>query len=434
MSRRLFALPALLALAVAATACGSPAQKSPGTTSTPAASSVVSTSPASGRAVATPNTWTALGSAKPLAIVPNRPGISADPTHPAVLAYCAPGSVQVSRDGGKSWTAVSTAGVVAATAKSPYPVKTMSGESAPTCRTAVADTDHQGTIYASFDAGPANGGMPPIFNVPVYSTDGGAHWGIVPSPTGFAAGGFGQFAVTGGGVDAVFGRAPAVFANAPATNATKMPPFGVVTTADGGATWKAGALTCPAQGPCLAWGPAASGTGSCAMHAYPQPVEASADRGKTWTALAAPAGSPLPILVNGCGANQLVALSPSRVALVGNGTVEPADAVRVSDDSGKTWTDVALPALPGNGSITPGLHMLPDGSLLVTVSMQLSNGQFGAQLALLQPGAKAWCTVSGVTLKGAHTDPTTLQAVGNRLMWIENGSTAKSVPLASVHC
>lgn len=370
-----------------------------------------------------PHAWAALGQVRPLWIERNRPGLAADAAHPGVLAYCIAGAIEITRDGGTRWTKIPTAGVVPATAATGYPI-TQTPAGVPACTAAVPDPAHPDTVYASFSAGKARVGMPPVYNVPVYTTDAGAHWKVVQPPAGSDAGRFGQFTVESGAVAAVFatGRYPAAAA--------------VTRTTDGGTAWGAGSLDCPAGGPCVAWGPAASGTGSCAMHAYAQPVEASADRGRTWTPLAAPAGSPMPMLATGCALGQLVALSPTRVALVANDAPSPRDVLRISDDRGKTWHRITLPALPGGGQ-SQALQMLPDGSLLAPVFASLKNGTFGGVLDLLPPAAAAWCTIPGVTLAGTGTDASTLQAAGGRLWWVERGAqgaSVRSVSLRRIHC
>jgi hypothetical protein len=315
---------------------------------------------------------------------------------------------------------------VAATAGTAYPVQA-TAPNAPACSAALADPAHPQTVYATFAAGKAKYGMPPVYNIPMYTTDAGAHWHVVTPPAGSGAGDFGQFAASASGVTATFS-----LSGTPAKGAA---PFTVAETTDGGSTWHATTLSCPAQGPCLAWGPAASGIGSCAMSAYPQPVEASTDGGHTWAALPPPSG-PMPILANGCSLNQLVALSSSRVALVANGAIAPQDAFRISENGGQTWQSVALPALPASGS-SQGLQMLPNGSLIAPVFTQTSTKSFENQIALLSPGATSWCTVPGLTIPGSNTNQASLQAAGGRLWWVSSGKSgmsAQSAPLSAIHC
>ncbi len=156
--------------------------------------------------------------------------------------------------------------------------------------------------------------------------------------------------------------------------------------------------------------------------------------GKTWTVLQAPSGpgSPIPMLINGCGLNQLVALSASAVLLIGNGTTEPAETVRFSHNNGKSWVNVPLPSLPDD-SAPAGLQMLPNGTLISAVFTQTSATTYGDALALLKPGATAWCTVPNLTI--TNMDPSTLQAVGSSLWWNDGqGGTPQSKPLSQIQC
>lgn len=369
-------------------------------------------------------TWSGLGAIQPLTIQNNTPGLAADPVaHPQDLALCLPGGISVSRTGGSSWTTVSTAGVVAATAQSGYPV-----QGTPTCMRAVADPQHPRTVYATFAAGQKKYGMPPVYSIPLYTTDSGNSWHLVTPPAGASLGSFGQFAVSGGGVLAIFA--------ARGTSASGPGPASVTATDNGGASWHAATLSCPAAGPCVTWGAAASGTGSCAMNGYPQTIERSADGGRTWTAESQGATGPGSMLANSCFPNQLAAISKTQTLLVANGTMQPQDAVRVSDDGGKTWRAVALPTLPGGAqaAASGGLRILPDGTLL-----QVTTPTTGAALTLqlLAPKATAWCTVPGVSLSGVFAG--SMQVIGSQLWWVRTNAQGQNpapanVPLSKLRC
>ncbi len=224
-----YLLPATLILALATTACGT------GTTtakssSAPAVSSSQST--ASTTTTADPSSWASLGTVRSLWMAFNRPGIAADPAaHPDDLAVCRTGAVDVSANGGATWASVPTSAVVTATAASPYPV-TKLANAEPTCTSAVVDPSHPKTVYATFNAGKAPYGMPPVFTIPVYTTDGGQTWHIVTAPIGASAGTFGQFEVTPSGVAAIFA--------AMASRSSAL----VMETADGGAVWHSATLVC----------------------------------------------------------------------------------------------------------------------------------------------------------------------------------------------
>ncbi len=313
-----------------------------------------------------------------------------------------------------------TAGVPAALAPTGYAIPLPAGQAVPACVSALAAG---GSVYAEYAAGTAKYGMPPVYYIAVSTADHGKTWKAVPPPTGYDAGGFGGMSVTAAGaVQALFSGSHA--------------PFALIATDNGGATWTSASLQCPAGGgPCVRWGPAPSGTGSCAMHDYPQPIEVSSDGGRTWQALNAAFGSPQNDIANGCDLNELVGLSATRALLVGR-DIHSSASVRVTDDGGRTWTPVSLPALPSGTNPAPGgVQMLPDGALIAVVSGQAST----PPVDLLAPGATSWCTVPGVTISGTYTDPSTLQPAGSRLIWLEQSSSGgvpalKSVALSSVHC
>ena len=413
-------LAGLATACLVASACGrAPAAGStaaPTSSPTPASSSGSASAPSAAGPVA----WASLQTATQLWRQRNSVGLAA-PGHPGLLAVCRSGTIAVSRDGGTSWTSVPTAGVAAALAKTSYSLMG-STSPPPACDQALADPAQAGSVYAVFGAGQTKYGAPPIYYVAVYTTDGGSTWQAVPAPPGLQAGGFGGLGVTAAGaVQVMFGP-----------TATGQPALALTQTSDGGRTWQTAALSCPSTGPCVRWGPAPTGTGSCAMHDYAQPIERSADQGRTWSDAYNPATLDL---ANGCDLGELVALGPTEVALVTRSVRDGAPSVRISRDGGQTWTAVTLPALPAGQSPAPqGVQLLPDGGLLSVVG---GTGG-GMSLDLLPQGASAWCTVAGVTLQGTYTNAGSVEPVGTRLLWVQaqqaGGGTVQSVPLASIHC
>jgi hypothetical protein len=404
---------ALAALVLSACAAR-PTPPATGRAATPPAPAAASPPPAAGAAG-----WTELATARVVWIARNRAPLAPSGQDPALLAYCRAGAVRVSRDGGATWAALATAGVPGALAAAGYVLPTPQG-TVPACDGAVADPNRGGAAAAGFSVGTLRDGMPPIDHAAVVTVDGGAHWAVLAPPPGFAAGAFGGFSVVGGTVFAIFGRGAG---QAPAWLASS----------DGGRTWRSQAPPCPAQGPCLRWGPAPSGTGSCAMHAYPQPVAASTDGGRSWALRGADAAVPQAMLANGCLLAELVGLGDGRGLLVADGPPGEVPPLRLTSDGGRTWVDLALPPAPASGG-RRGLQMLPDGALLAAGGP----GRAGLPLVLLPAGAAAWCTVPGLALGGTTTDPATMQVIGDRLWWLEDGApdgpVARSVPLRDLHC
>lgn len=418
--------PAAPAASVSSSVPAGPQASASTPAAAPASSATASTpTPAPTPSATAGSGWTALGTLKPSWVLRNKAALQPSGQDPKFLAYCTVGAVEVSRDGGTTWTAVATAGVPTALTQSGYALPAPNGQT-PACDSAVADPGHEGSVYAAFSVGSAKYGMPPVYHVALQTTDSGAHWSVVPTPVGFTPGDFGGFAVASGAVQAMYGQ-----------NQGKLT-YDVFATTDGGAHWQDYPLACQGAGPCVLWGPAPSGIGSCAMHAYPQPVLRSADAGKLWASAQQGPVDELSMLANSCALNELVGIGSGRALLVANGPAGETHALRVSSDNGKTWSDVSLPTLP-NKAQPMGLQMLPDGSLLATGSGQTAgSANVPLPLDLLKPGAPSWCVVPGLTLHGSTTDPQSVQVIGSRLWWLERGNDGKpapySAPLTDVHC
>ena len=363
--------------------------------------------------ISPPATWASLGQLTPLAIQPSTDlfggGITAVGRQ---LAYCTPDGIRMSTDGGQTWSTVSTAGVADAVAKAGYTLPA----GAAGCHAALPDPAHAGSVYATFGlVTPPCNCAPPYFMVGLATHDGGRSWQVIPQPAGFTAPtthrteagdlGFGGFQVQGQQVTALFG-----FRGAGALT--------VEGTTDGGRTWTAGQLACPATGPCVRWGPAPSQVSAC-MTEFPQPLEVQA--GGDWSAK---------VSADLCrGQSQLAGLSSTDVALLSPGGSYP---LQISRDGGRTWTYVALPE-PAAGSGQPefrALLMLPDGSLLAQSPVT------GGASWLLPPAAKAWCSAGGLS---SAAQATSLTAADGRLWWLAgrdpNGAqTLLSVPLTALAC
>jgi hypothetical protein len=369
--------------------------------------------------VTAPLTWAILGSRQPLWIQPSADvfGVGAfavDPADPRRLAYCAPGAVRLSSDGGATWANLPTDTVGSAAAETPFEFP--AGLPAPPrCAAVALDPRHPASVYVAFSMEKvAYHSAPPTFLVGFATADAGRTWRALPAPPGdqldqFA---FGGFEVTDRGVLALF--------SAPQTTPGP-PPTLVEQTTDGGRSWLPAELTCPAPGPCVRWGAASTSiTGMGAT--LPQPIEVSPDGGRTWASPSWPGEVWLRR-----GSAELFATGPTTVALLGTGLDYP---LLISSDGGQTWRDVALPTLPSAAGGTSGssdLTILPDGRLLAAAE----NGWL-----LLGPGATAWCPVAGAPLPpSGFARP---RPIGARLWWLEDrGATdagATSVSVAGLRC
>jgi photosystem II stability/assembly factor-like uncharacterized protein len=353
--------------------------------------------------------WTSLGQVQPLLFQDSDRLYTSAPTvdvaNPMRIAYCVPGGIQLSTDGGDTWSTISTAGVAQVAAKTSYPLFIGGSTGKATCHSVTLDPGHPESLYAVFETAKEPYGAPPVFFMGYLTSDGGNTWHAVPEPQGYTAEQFGGFLAIGGAVQALFaGEVPA---------AEQAPPFAVEQTADGGQSWVPAELTCPSLGPCIRWGPAPAQIGGMGV-GYPQTIEISTDGGESWRTPAWPTQVTLNF-----GPSQLASFSGSTVALLSAGDDYP---FRVSRDSGQTWEVIGLPALsgsPGNVPLYPALQMLPNGALL-------AQSQSGISWQMLVPGASSWCTVSTASLPSA---PDLLTAIGNQLWWMESADTPNAAPV-----
>ncbi len=339
-----------------------------------------------------PPLWSSLGPVRPLWIrasqrVTGAVVASASATSGAVAVCASDGGIRWTSDGGGTWASLPTSAAVSVAAGTKYVFQPVPRGQAPVpaCASAVPDPDHPGVFYATFDlvAAPCDC-APPYIAVGYVTTDSGAHWRTVPPPAGFTLGDFGGFQVHGDTVQALFSTG-----NLP--RAGQSPHMAVMQTTDGGATWTAAPLGCPASGPCVRLGARASHINAC-MAEIGRSVLSSTDGGSTWRALRT---------IDECSntATEVGAIGPSTLLLLGGGLPIPdgqssSVPLQVSRDSGATWSVVALPPLPGPAAAQEGagvlpLALLPDGAIAAAD---------GTSVQLLVPGASSWCPASGVTL------------------------------------
>ena len=355
--------------------------------------------------------WAALPQSNPLWIQPAAgllaPVVAVDPSNPARLAYCTPGAIQVSQDGGTSWNSVSTSPVAALLAAGPYAL----GQSLAACTAVTLDGARPHSFYAIFSTTNKQYGAPPEYFMGFFTSDNGKTWQAAPTPPEGQSPPmverFGGFWSDGQAVQALYlGDAAGSSPAAPAAL--------VEQTTDGGATWSQAALKCPSSGPCLRWGPAAS-TISGMGAGLPQWVMASPDHGQSW----ASSGEQVELRMS--GPQELAALSPTEALVVSGNDVYP---LRYTRDGGQSWQPLSLPSLPGAAAFN-GLQLLPDGSLAAM------NPDSGAWYRLA-PAAQAWCALS-LPIPGNF--PVVLQAAGDQAWWLSpvDGSLQKT-PLSSFAC
>jgi hypothetical protein len=349
--------------------------------------------------------WSTLSATTPIAITRSTPltgpVVTTDDGSPGRAAVCVADGIAVSADSGGSWNTVPTDGArqeIVAAGFAAYPDASDSA-TGPLCLDALLEATHPDSVYATFEVAKPPYGAPPIVNLGLFSTDGGATWQSVPPPDGAVAAGFGGFFRSSTGVEALF-------ATDAGTNG-----LAVQLTEDGGQTWTTTALDCPAEGPCVRWGPAANTLGSCAMHEYLQPLLVSLNGGARF------AQPSWPDAGNGCFLNELVTLSASNLLLLRGQDEFPLVA---SSDGGASWQTLALPPLPSTSQFDlryDGLQMLPNGALIA----RGTDGWY-----LLSPAAASWCGIDSALLSA---DASLVQADGPTV-WVFTNFDGHAAPTA----
>lgn len=363
--------------------------------------------------------WVALKLGPPTSIQapdnPMEPVLAVDPKNDQRMAYCAPDAIQLSADGGNTWSLLPAAGVEDAAKSIGYSTGTQGNSGAGQCAAVLLDSEHPQSFYAIFQTVNPQYGAPPVYFMGFYTTDTGKTWKLVPTPsTDSSQEAFGGFWSDGNVVQALFvagGQGP-----------DQASSFRVMETTDGGATWKPGTLICPPDGPCLRFGPHPGSIGGMGSP-LPSFVMASSDAGQTWNSTGFSVELRMP------GPKELVGFNATTAALIDSGSSYP---FQLTQDGGQTWRPISLPLLPDqSGSPYPfsGLQMMPDGSLL-------ARSQDGTW-RMLTPGAAQWCAVDMANLPkdNAINDVPRMQVLGDRVWWIPIGADHPiSAPLAAFRC
>ncbi len=333
-------------------------------------------------------TWAALTRVRVVSwIFSGLSAVSTSPNSPAI-AWCEPSGVVITAGGSAPLHVVPTTNVAAALRGSGLRGPEPSGASTP-CATVQLDPHHLASVYAGF-ASEHGASIPPQYVAPLYTTNAGTTWHTVPIPPGASIETFGGFALRGASVAALFYGPGGVNRRDPAgTN------HGIVrteVTSNGGITWTASTLGCPASGPCVTFGPYPSG--DCNMTNANQsllvgPPGTNPAHGVHWTV------SSWESSVDSCFPQQL-ASSRHRLFLVDPSSQYP---LQESATDGRTWNDVALPLLaaakygPDSVPTSNSLVLAPDATLFAIIT---SPSQQRQSLFRLAPGASSWCRVPGV--------------------------------------
>jgi len=329
--------------------------------------------------------------------------------------------------GGPKEITVSTAGATAALAGSDLTMFS-SPSSDPQCSDVLLDPSHGATVYAGFDTA-QNDSAPPVYLAGLYTTNSGATWHAVPTPPGDTLEDFSGFTNEGNSVLALFAGQNSYF-NAKAAPGTVNGLVQAEVTSNGGATWSLSTLGCPSAGPCVTLGPYY--LGHCAMNSSLQPLlvgpaGATASSGVKWTT------SNWITTVNSCFSQQLVVTSPHDLLLLDPSSEYP---LLRSSDSGKSWSNYALPLIPGTtagpdfASFGSSLLLAPDGSLFASVSSPSGQHQ---ELFRLNPAATSWCQVPKVfPAKAPSYTFSTLRVNRTDLLWSQTNASGAVSP-SSMH-
>lgn len=345
--------------------------------------------------------------------------VSVNPADSRHLAYCAPGEIRVSMDGGESWESVPTTPAAETAGAQGYALFFGSPGAEGTCLSVTLDPWNQESYYAVFSTAHEEFGAPPVYSMGFFTPDNGETWQLVGPPEEATLEDFGGFWNLGGeSVQALF---------SPAGSWSQVPADVLITeTTSGGSDWRPGSLTCPAAGPCLRWGPAPSnvpGMGS----PLPQSIFHSQDGGQSWSAVAPPVELRAP------APNQLVALSKTEILIVAGGISlaaldEEIPVVRRSQDAGLSWQPVSLPPLSTEEGYTdyyPGLQYVSDHTFL-------AQSPEGSSWYWLPPELPIWCPVNSDLLPAY---PVLLQNAVDRLWWVnQETQKAESLSIADLGC
>lgn len=370
-------------------------------------------------------TWASLGRVHVRSSTFSGPSIINPASSPGHVAWCEPSRVVVTDARLTRVVPISTvrAALHGTVLSIPGPVT-----SSPQCDEVQLDPRYAASVYAGFTAGEGPI-IPPLFLAPLYSTNAGRTWRVVPTPPGVSLADFGGFVTGARSVEALF-NAPIGASRGGSPLGTE---HGVVldeTTADGGLTWTSGRLGCPVSGPCVRFGPFQ--WGNCAMNSDPQALligSPSVSATVRWRF------SSWVTSVNSCSTQQLVVVSPTELVLL-----DPSSqyAMRRSTDVGRTWSYVALPtnryANYGPDSIPSGnsLALASDGSLFSLVASPSGQRQ---ELFRLAPRATKWCRVRAVfeqpVAAAGLAGPLTTH--GSQLMWSQVRYLARGGERVSRH-
>jgi len=333
---------------------------------------------------------------------PSLQTLFADPGNPNRIAYCVPGGIQVTADGGKTWDLVPTAGAGRLAAETSLPLEVPDSDAGPACVSVALDS-HPGSYFATFIGYDANNDQHLPFTVGYVTTDSGQSWQAMPLAEGYSRYEFGGFWSDGQKVQAFYVERT--------LRVTDPPNFTLLHSEDGGLNWTPARLTCPSEGPCVRWGPGPANWVPPLVAGLPRWVYASENDGQTWVV-----HNHLFAEIRLSETSELVGFPSSRVMVVAsyrNGQ----HPVLFSENGGSGWISLILPLLPGSETDLiryPALQMLSNGALIAT-------GKEGWYV--LEAGATRWCLLDQERLPPQGTF---LLPLRDQVWWLERDPSASA--------
>ncbi len=298
---------------------------------------------------------------------------------------------------GQSWQAVSLKGVAALTAQAGYPSVWQDGTTKPTVTSVMLDPYDPNSLFATVSSVQKKYDQaPPTYNMPVYTTNGGSSWHMVPVPAGMSIADFGGFARTPSGILAYFSFNKVTMAEV---------------TANGGAAWSSETLSAAEPAATVLLGPVPNQNyGQMGGNISESVLYRTAQN--SWT----PTSS-----VGVLGGSSFLGLYPHHTALLISAF--SSYPVEYSTNGGKSWQYLALPTPPGvgnDGSAYQQLILLADGSLLASV-----NGTTTQSWSLLAPGATHWQSVPASVLPPSADG---VQSIGRHVWWDSSNPSGSGTP------
>jgi hypothetical protein len=351
-----------------------------------------------------PLSWVDFNHTTPSAIATNAAALSFNAPSPLAVSgqhivtqNTYQGPLWQSDNHGKSWQAVSLTGVAALTAQTGYPSVWQDGLTKPTVSSVTLNPYDPSSLFVTVSSVQKKYDQaPPTYNIPVYTTNDGSSWHVVPVPAGMSIADFGGFTRTPSGILAYF--------------ASKRTPMGEV-TANGGAAWSSETLSVEEPAATVLLGPVPDQNyGQMGGNIDENVLYRTAKN--SWT----PTSS-----VGVLGGSSFLGLYPHHTALLVSAF--SSYPVEYSTNGGKSWQYLALPTPPGvgnDGSPYQQLLLLADGSLLASV-----NGTTTQSWSLLAPGSTRWQAVPVSMLPPSASG---VQSIGSHIWWGSSNPSESGTP------